>query len=52
MLSTEYRIIVWYGHAYNWNLSADIQSARESVPATLWVRILHSAKEDNLSSFD
>ena len=33
-------------------LSAGIQSAGDSVPETLWVRILHSAKEDNLSPFD
>ena len=33
-------------------LSAGIQSAGYSVPKTLWVRILHSAEEDNLSPFD
>ena len=33
-------------------LSAGIQSAGDSVPETLWVRILHSAEEDNLSAFD
>ena len=33
-------------------LSAGIQSTGDSVPETLWVRILHSAKEDNLSPFD
>ena len=33
-------------------LSAGIQSAGDSVPETLWVRILHSAEEDNLSHFD
>ena len=33
-------------------LSAGIQSAKDSVPRTLWVRILHSAEEDNLSPFD
>ena len=33
-------------------LSASIQSAGDSVSDTLWVRILHSAKEDNLSPFD
>ena len=33
-------------------LSADIQSAGDSVPETLWVRILHSAEEDNLSHSD
>ena len=33
-------------------LSAGIQSAGDSVPETLWVRILHSAEEDNLSDFD
>ena len=27
-------------------------SAGDSVPETLWVRILHSAEEDNLSHFD
>ena len=32
-------------------LSVGIQSAGDSVPKTLWVRILHSAQEDNLSSF-
>ena len=32
-------------------LSAGIQSAGDSVPQTLWVRILHSAEEDNLSHF-
>ena len=32
-------------------LSAGIQSAGDSVPGTLWVRILHSAEEDNLSHF-
>ena len=30
-------------------LSAGIQSAGDSVPETLWFRILHSAEEDNLS---
>ena len=33
-------------------LSADIQSAGDSVSETPWVRILHSAEEDNLSPFD
>ena len=33
-------------------LSAGIQSAGDSVPETLWVWILHSAEEDNLSPFD
>ena len=33
-------------------LSAGIQSAGDSVPETLWVRILHSAEEDNLSPLD
>ena len=33
-------------------LSAGIQSAGDSVPETLWVRILHSAEEDKLSPFD
>ena len=33
-------------------LSAGIQSAGDSVPDTFWVRILHSAEEDNLSPFD
>ena len=33
-------------------LSAGIQSAGDSVPETLWVPILHSAEEDNLSPFD
>ena len=33
-------------------LSAGIQSAGDSVPETLWVKILHSAEEDNLSPFD
>ena len=33
-------------------LSAGIQSAGDSVPETLWVRILHSAKVDNLYPFD
>ena len=33
-------------------LSAGIQSAEDWVPETLWVRILHSAEEDNLSPFD
>ena len=28
------------------------QSAGHSVPETLWVQILHSAEEDNLSPFD
>ena len=30
-------------------LSAGIQSAGHSVPETLWVRILHSSEENNLS---
>ena len=33
-------------------LSAGIQSAEDWVSETLWVRILHSAEEDNLSPFD
>ena len=33
-------------------LSAGIQSAGDWVSETLWVRILHSAEEDNLSPFD
>ena len=33
-------------------LSAGIQSAEDWVSETLWVRILHSADEDNLSLFD
>ena len=33
-------------------LSAGIQSAGDLVSETLWVRILHSAEEDNLSPFD
>ena len=33
-------------------LSAGIQSTGEWVSETLWVRILHSAQEDNLSPFD
>ena len=33
-------------------LSAGIQSAGDWVSETLWVRILHSAEEDNLSFFD
>ena len=33
-------------------LSVGIQSADDSVPETLWVRILHSAEEGNLSPFD
>ena len=33
-------------------LSAGIQSAGDWVSKTLWVRILHSAEEDNLSPFD
>ena len=33
-------------------LSAGIQSAVDWVPETLWVRILHSAEEDNMSPFD
>ena len=31
------------------SLSAGIQSAGDSVPETRWVRILHSAEEDNYS---
>ena len=34
------------------SLSAGIQSAGDWVSETLWVRILHSAEEDNLSPFD
>ena len=34
------------------SLSAGIQSAEDSVQKTLWVRMLHSAEEDNLSPFD
>ena len=34
------------------DLSAGIQSAGDSVSETLWVRILHSAEEDNLSPLD
>ena len=33
-------------------LSAGIQSVRDWISETLWVRILHSAEEDNLSPFD
>ena len=33
-------------------LSAGIQSAWHCVSETFWVRILHSAEEDNLSPFD
>ena len=33
-------------------LSAGIQSAGDWVSETLWVRILHSTEEDNLSPFD
>ena len=33
-------------------LSAGIQSAGDSVPETLWFRILHTAEEDNLSPFN
>ena len=33
-------------------LSAGIQSAEDWVSETFWVRILHSAEEDNLSPFD
>ena len=33
-------------------LSAGIRSAEDWVSETLWVRILHSAEEDNLSPFD
>ena len=33
-------------------LSAGIQSAGDLVQETLWVQILHSAEEDNLSPFD
>ena len=33
-------------------LSAGIQSAEDWVSETLWVRILHSAEEDNLSPGD
>ena len=33
-------------------LSAGIQSTGDSVPETLWVRILHSAEENNLSPFE
>ena len=33
-------------------LSAGIQSAGDSFPETLWVQILHSAEEDNLSPID
>ena len=33
-------------------LSAGIQSAEDWVSETPWVRILHSAEEDNLSPFD
>ena len=33
-------------------LSAGNQSAEDWVSETLWVRILHSAEEDNLSPFD
>ena len=33
-------------------LSVGIQSAGDSVPETLWVRILHSAEKNNLSPFD
>ena len=33
-------------------LTAGIQSARDSIPETIWVRILHSAAEDNLCPFD
>ena len=33
-------------------LSAGIQSAEDWVSETLWVRILHSAEEDNVSPFD
>ena len=32
--------------------SAGIQPAGDSVPETLWVRILQSAEEDSLSPFD
>ena len=37
---------------YSVGLSAGIQSAEDWVSETLWVRILHSAEEDNLSPFD
>ena len=33
-------------------LSAGIQSAGDWVSESLWVPILHSAEEDNLSPFD
>ena len=32
-------------------LSVAIESAGDSVPETLWVRLMHSAEEDNLSPF-
>ena len=34
------------------SLSAGIQSAEDWISETLWVRILHSAEEDNLSPLD
>ena len=51
-IGTGYRVFLAWSPITQFFFSVGIQSAGDPVPKTLWVRILHSAEEDNLSPSD